>query len=488
MATALTLLDALAEWVGSQRWFVGGGMRPRLAIVTSITLHEDADSRVQVLVVSDDGGARPMFYQVPIVLRRQLRDDSDLGFIGAVVEPDADSTPDRGAVSDDADRWFAYDGPTDEEFTSRLLDLLVHGGDFNSVNRDGGHGRVWAAAGTPSSFAPLRAAVLRGEQSNTSIVYSSIGGSNTEGSGEPAIPRLICKIFRMLHHGDNPDVVLQTALVRAGSPSVPVIVGSVSGEWPDGGQPSGIARGHLAFAQHFLADAQDGWTRALDAVSHGTDFTEDARRMGAATADVHATLAYVMPTRAASEADVAHTIFTWQRRLDAAIAEVPELEPARPSIDALYSRAESAPWPPLQRIHGDLHLGQVLATPDGACTIIDFEGEPLRPLEERSRLDVPLRDIAGMLRSIDYAAGSHTASEGAQDWAHSSRAAFLDGYIERSHDDVRQNRDLLDAFELDKALYEVVYEARNRPAWLPIPIAAVLRLADRAEHGSRLAR
>jgi predicted trehalose synthase len=466
MATALTLIDALAEWVGSQRWFVGGGMHPRLALIASVTLHDDADTQVHILVVSDDGGARPVLYQVPVVLRRGRREDSDVGFIGAVTDGDAD---------DGADPWFAYDGPTDPEFTDRLLDLLIVGGEFSGGN-DGaaGQARVWASAGEAFPNRNVRSSVLRGEQSNTSIVYSSNDDAGT--------PRLICKIFRMLHHGDNPDVVLQTALFHAGSTSVPEILGSIAGEWPESTPPTGVARGHLAFAQHFVPGAEDGWTRALDAVSRGVDFADDARRIGTATADVHATLASVLETRAASDADVADTVFAWQRRLDAAIAEVPELEPERRTIEALYSRAEAAPWPQLQRIHGDLHLGQVLATPDGGWMIIDFEGEPMRPLDERARLDLPVRDIAGMLRSIDYAAGSHTASAGALDWARSCREAFLDGYIERAHDNVRQNPELLDACELDKALYEVVYEAHNRPAWLPIPIAAVRRLANRAEN------
>lgn len=456
MPVARTIIDALTEWVGSQRWFVGGGMHPQLALVSSVSLHADAKTQVLVLVVSDDGGALPVFYHVPVVLRRERREESDLGFIGTVGEEN--------------DEWFAYDGPTDSAFTQRLLGLLELGGTF------GGQGsRVHATAGAHPQHGSLHSMVLRREQSNTSIVFS-----------DDVAPRMICKIFRMLHHGENPDVVLQSALFNAGSPSVPPIVGTVVGEWPDAGQPGGTARGHLAFAQNFLTGAEDGWTRALSAVSQGegsrcTDFTEEARRIGVATADIHATLAFALPSRAASEEDVAFTLFEWQRRLDAAIAEVPELAFTRWSIEALYARTEFATWPRLQRIHGDLHLGQVLATPDGAWTIIDFEGEPMRPLEERSRLDHPLRDIAGMLRSIDYAAGSHTASAGAEDWAKECREAFLDGYIERSHDDVRQSSELLDAFELDKALYEVVYEARTRPAWLPIPIAAVRRLAHKAE-------
>ena len=118
-----------------------------------------------------------------------------------------------------------------------------------------------------------------------------------------------------------------------------------------------------------------------------------------------------------------------------------------------------------ERVHGDLHLGQVLRTPD-TYILIDFEGEPDRPLAERRRPDSPLRDVAGILRSLDYAA--HVAGAGPE-WAEAAGDAFLEGYgVERSP--------LLDAYVLDKALYEVVYEARNRPTWLPIPVRAVTRL------------
>jgi predicted trehalose synthase len=284
----------------------------------------------------------------------------------------------------------------------------------------------------------------------------------------------------MLHDGENPDVTLQSALFTAGSASVPPIFGSVVAQWPDTSRPDGFARGHLAFAQRFLAGAEDAWRLALDAGSTLSDFTVRARQIGIATADIHATLARALPTRDATAHDIGVTVAAWRTRLAAAIAEVPELAALRPSIELIYERAAATQWPRLQSIHGDLHLGQILATPGGSWVIIDFEGEPMRPLAERSLPDLPLRDIAGMLRSFDYAAGSHAPSSEVTAWAHECRVAFIDGYIAGSGRDVRKNRVLLDAFEMDKALYEVVYEASNRPAWLPIPTSAVHRLASRA--------
>ena len=116
--------------------------------------------------------------------------------------------------------------------------------------------------------------------------------------------------------------------------------------------------------------------------------------------------------------------------------------------------------------------------------LLDFEGEPLRPLAERSLPDLAVRDIAGMLRSFDYAAGSweqsHPGGSAPRLGRRAPSSAFLDGYAAQSGRDPREDAALLIAFQLDKALYEVVYEARNRPTWLTIPTAAVVRLLDDA--------
>ncbi|MBB5633420.1 putative trehalose synthase [Cryobacterium mesophilum] len=460
MAAALEVTDALAEWVGRQRWFVGKDAKPSLRRVASIDLHEDPLVRVSIAIVEDRTEAPTVVYQVPVVLRRVPVDAQNSGFIGT--------------VSDDAgDTWHVYDGPRDPAFTRRLAEVIADG-------ESCGAGAA-SLRGIPVSPWPagMTSTVLGGEQSNTSIVYSP-------GGDDPYRTSVICKLFRMLHDGENPDVVLQSALFGAGSKSVPELFGSVVGEWPDEtragdtGEP-GRATGHLAFAQRFLTGAVDAWGLALAAGATLSDFTASARQIGIATADVHATLAAALPTREAGESDIRDIVAAWRARRDAAIVEVPELAPLRESIEILYERASRVPWPRLQRIHGDLHLGQVLAGAGDTWAIIDFEGEPLRPLADRCLPDLPLRDIAGMLRSFDYAAGAQASSAGVAEWAHACRAAFVDGYIDRSERDVRRNRVLLDAFELDKALYEVVYEARNRPSWLPIPTMAVHRITDRVD-------
>jgi maltokinase len=316
--------------------------------------------------------------------------------------------------------------------------------------------------------------VLSGEQSNTSIIF--------ERPGDPTSTPIICKVFRALHHGENPDVTLQTALTEAGSPYVPQSIGHITGEWNDVGRSSGRAQGHLAFAQEFLPGVEDAWRVAVRAADHDEDFSSEAFELGEATAEVHRTLAEVMPSRPASLGDVVSVVANWHQRLAIAMAEVPEIREHKARIEAVFDAAQAAPWPSLQRIHGDYHLGQVLHVPGRGWVLLDFEGEPLRPMSERDLPDLVLRDVAGMLRSFDYVAGSLALANpdrSVQAWAHAARRAFVDGYIHASGNDLREHRALLDAFEIDKAVYEAVYEARNRPAWVGIPVHAIARLLSR---------
>jgi maltokinase len=171
-------------------------------------------------------------------------------------------------------------------------------------------------------------------------------------------------------------------------------------------------------------------------------------------------------------------------RLDAAVEVVAELAPLADDLRTAFDAvAALPPGVPVQRIHGDLHLGQALRT-DSGWVLIDFEGEPARSLAERTALMSPLRDVAGMLRSFDYAARHLLAEQPslrqleyrAAEWAERNRDAFCAGYARTAGHDPRDDGVLLRAFELDKAVYEVVYEARNRPTWLPIPLGSIERL------------
>ncbi len=444
--------DFLGDWMARQRWYANKGAKPTLEQIGSWSFAAasspnelDGVDLVTHLVI-DHAVGKPVLYQVPLSYRVTPLQGADHAIVG---------TLDDGRT--------VYDGPHDPAWALSMLAMIVDDaeGTGDQVNVAG------RRSANATEVRPTTARVLRGEQSNTSIIF--------EGGERP----VICKVFRALHDGDNPDVELQSALADAGSTAVPPPIGHIVGQWSDTGTVSGRATGHLAFAQQFLPGVQDAWRVALAAAEAGDGFEREAAALGTATADVHTRLATVLSTTPTTPADIAATLGQMRARLALAVAEVPALAQLEAPVLAVLERAGGVAWPPQQRIHGDLHLGQVLAVPDGSWAIVDFEGEPMRPMHQRRVLDSPLRDVAGMLRSFDYVAGTLEAADprstkAARAWADSARTAFLDAYT-RSGRSVHP--ELLAAFELDKALYEAVYEARNRPDWLGIPVAAIGRLA-----------
>ena len=438
----------LGSWMTRQRWFANKGVLPALEELGSFEF-ETSEPGVGIVthLLLDHTAGQPVLYQVPLTYRRVPLERS-VALVGVL------------------DDLHVYDGPHDAAYTAALLEFIAGG---REVTGKGSWAIGKHTAGVVST--ELQSRVLTGEQSNTSIIYEADG----------AAP-VICKVFRALHNGENPDVVLQTALAGAGSTSVPQPIGHITAEWSDTGEPSGRAIGHLAFAQEFLPGVEDAWRVALGAAEAGVDFSREARELGFATAEVHATLAMSMPTSTPDRSDIEAVVEQMHGRLAAAVAEVPSLAEFAPALREVFGAAANAPWPAQQRIHGDLHLGQVLSVPGRGWVLVDFEGEPMRPMSERSRLDNPMRDVAGMLRSFDYVAGTLAVSGGtpAGEWATTARDAFGEGYSEASGHDLDASRALVDAFEVDKALYETVYEARNRPSWLPIPVAAIERLSKRA--------
>jgi maltokinase len=305
----------------------------------------------------------------------------------------------------------------------------------------------------------------------------------------------ILKMFRRVAPGLNPDLELHRALRSVGSNEVAALQGAIEGELD--GQPV-----TLAMLQDFAANSADGWSMALASVRDllaeadlradevGGDFAGEASRLGETVAVVHAELRQAL---GADEGDPRALAATWHDRLTAVAGQVPALteyvQPIRDVYDAVAALEGSIPT---QRVHGDLHLGQTLRTPFG-WLVIDFEGEPSAPLSERVKPDSALRDIAGMLRSFDYAA-FHQLSKWepagdwtdpyhdsqmawrAREWAERNRSAFCDGYTIRAGADPREQATLLRAFELDKAVYEVLYETRSRPTWAQIPLASIRRL------------
>jgi maltokinase len=435
------LPDTLAAWVAKQRWYGGKGSEPRLERIGGWAVGDDI-VRVHTHYLLDRSAGSVTLYQVPLTERARPLDDLDpIGIAGG---------------------RYVYDAPHDQVYATTILDLML-----TETEVGGTHGHRQPGAPVVSV---TNSTVLRGEQSNTSIICQVRDGAP-----------VILKVFRALHHGANPDVTLQSAIAATGSPLVPTSLGSLSGHWRDSGRDDGLATGHLAFAQEFLTGAEDAWRVTLRAAKAGDDFSASAWELGEATADVHATLASVLPTRETTVQDIDAIIGGMRARLDLAVQEVPSLENLRAMIEEVFEEARGERWPTLQRIHGDFHLGQVLAVPGRGWVLVDFEGEPLRAMTERSEPDITLRDVAGMLRSFDYVAGSVALNghgESPTEWALAARRAFVDGYSSRSGNDVSEHPVLVNAFELDKALYEAVYEARNRPDWIAIPVSAIRRLAE----------
>jgi maltokinase len=222
-----------------------------------------------------------------------------------------------------------------------------------------------------------------------------------------------------------------------------------------------------------------GGTQAGNA---GGDFAGEAERLGEATAEVHRDLAAAFGTQELPAQAYREMSARMIDRLDRAVAAVPELAGHDRMVRAAFEDVATLTDPlEVQRIHGDYHLGQVMRTHTG-WVLLDFEGEPAVPLEQRRARYPALRDVAGMLRSLDYAArfqlvGVQEADPvtvaAAREWARRNEAAFCAGYARAGGPDPGKHGILVRALTLDKAVYEVMYEARNRPSWLPIPLGSI---------------
>jgi maltokinase len=449
--------DLLREWMPHQRWYGGKGREWAEVAESGFFLERESPvlSVHRVQVTYTDGNRET--YLVPVSWREHPTDELAHAFIGV--------------ISFEGRELFGYDALRDREATPPWLAHLAAGSTVGSL-----HFHPEEGAEIPSG---LPGDVVTGEQSNTSLVYGDLA---------------IFKLFRRLEPGLNPDVEVHDALRRADNPHIAPLLGYVEMDAPEpGGEPA-----TAAMLQTFVPNASDGWRLAtasvrdlyaegdLHADEVGGDFAGESERLGAATASVHLDLAKVLPAEPADREWFETVARQMTERLAAAVEVVPQLAGHADALRRIYAAmATSGEEVVRQRVHGDLHLGQVLRTVTG-WILLDFEGEPARPLAARRELDSPLRDVAGMLRSFDYAARHLLVEQPddpqrayrAQEWAERNRTAFCTGYASAGGLDPGGGSLLLRAFEADKAVYECVYEARNRPHWLMIPLTSLSRLTS----------
>jgi len=447
--------ERLVAYVTGRRWFGAKSREVAGAQVLEATVaREAAPALVLALVEIRFAPGTHEIYQVPFGLRPKAEEWGD-------------------AVAETGD-WIAYDAMDDPELARELVRLI---GSRETLGSEEALLEFRTVDGVPE--AQLGDARPMGvEQSNTSIVFDE---------------RLVLKLYRRLEAGINPELELLRFLTERSFSGIPALEGwaAHSGRLMDA---------TLAILQHFIPGEGDGWTLAVESLESGDPgaFLSRLRSLGEVTGSMHTVLGSEPADPSFSpEEPSAETLSLLTATIDEEIEQVFASLPERDELEPIAGRGEDVREHlrarsqiggvgRVIRHHGDYHLGQVLWTREG-WIVIDFEGEPARSLPERRRKRSPLRDVAGMLRSFAYVASAIEIGGGAAPpagWEDEARTEFLAGYRETIEPTLVPSGEsferLLAIFELEKAVYELRYELDNRPDWVPIPVAGIVRLLESA--------
>jgi maltokinase len=454
----LSLLEeaALQDWIVAQRWF---GSKTREVthtdIAETVTLRAEPPVFVLALVEARFGEGTHQTYQVPLGMR-----------------PSSDGWTER--VIGEAGEWTVYDALADPAAGRELLHRMRSGAEETV---EGGRLRFrWAASAAAGLGGTVDVRPVGVEQSNSSVVF-----------GEA----LILKAFRRVEPGVNPELELLRFLSEREFPNIAPLAGwyEFEGRFIDA---------TLGILQEYLAGARDGWELALDEIASDPDaFLDRLRALGEVTGDLHSVLGSdstrpdFAPDQPSQEALSLLTADV-DEQIERIFLDLPETEAVAPIAgrgqdvrEKLQALSHIGAGGRVIRTHGDFHLGQTMLT-DRGWVILDFEGEPARPLPERRLKRSPLRDVAGMLRSFSYVTAGARLLRGVdvpEEWEERARAAFLEGYFEHVDSGLLPpgegpTAQLLSVFELEKAVYELRYELNNRPEWIGIPVAGILRLLE----------
>ena len=450
---------ALADWLRERRWFASKARNlQRVSVLDALALSAGEPPLVVAIVEARFDAGTHELYQ--LVLTLAPRKDRDEG------ENEAEAPEQVAAMGELAvlDTLAAPGAAAD------LGGLLLAGAE---IEGPASRVRFCRPEGASAREVPRPVRILDVEQSNSSIVFAET---------------LILKCFRKLEPGDNPELEMLRFLDQRGFANIAPLEGwyEYRGELLDA---------TLGVAQRFVA-GRDGWELALDELAQAPHrLRERLRELGRVVGRMHTTLGSdgsdpdFAPEEKSAES-IALVIATVDEEIRQVFEDIPEDDARYADIagrgqelrDRLSAMSRIGTGGAAIRTHGDLHLGQTLLRPDDEWLILDFEGEPGRPLLERRRKRSPLRDVAAMLRSISYAAGAQRGAPAPEGWVEDARAAFLEGHRETVDPALlpgaETTRKLISIFELEKAIYELRYERNNRPDWIDIPIAGIARILE----------